>query len=211
MGAKTCMLAYSHGNPADILRAGPTLDRGATLALAKKLFPADRLVEVEDGSLEVTYPANDEVIMGCFPGLAIIAATEFGIDKPSELPQHFLAASPYRQVTLHAMHSVVDWFAFALWQEGRLERGLSLSPDSGILEDVGEKQAFEKPYWDGAANTDADSDSDFPFHPLDLAEATLGACFGYQLEGVIDPSHLEPETVTLMRFKRPPKAWWRFW
>lgn len=211
MGAKTCMLAYANGNPAAILRTRPTLDRAATLALAKTLFPADRLVELEDGSLEVTYPPNDELIIGCFPGLAIIAATEFGIDKPSELGRHFLAASPYAQVTLHAMHSVVDWFAFAVWRDGELTRALSLSPDSGILEDVGEKLAFELPYWAGSERGGDEEDSDLPFHPLELAEAALGACFGYRLEGEIDPTDLEPETITLMRFKRPPKAWWRFW
>ncbi|WP_439145646.1 DUF6928 family protein [Streptomyces canus] len=32
------------------------------------------------------------------------------------------------------MHSVVGWFAFAAWGDGRLLRSLSLSPDSGIIE-----------------------------------------------------------------------------
>jgi hypothetical protein len=47
------------------------------------------------------------------------------------------------------MHSVVDWFAFAVWQDGRLKRSLSLSPDSGVLEDIGAKLPFEEPYWSG--------------------------------------------------------------
>ncbi|MGW3628080.1 DUF6928 family protein, partial [Streptomyces sp. NPDC000880] len=29
------------------------------------------------------------------------------------------------------MHSVVDWLAFAVWEDGRLIRSLSLSPDDG--------------------------------------------------------------------------------
>jgi hypothetical protein len=35
------------------------------------------------------------------------------------------------------MHSVVDWFAYAVWIDGQLRRSLSLSPDSGIMEIVG--------------------------------------------------------------------------
>ena len=42
----------------------------------------------------------------------------------------------------------------------------------------------------------------FPFHPLDLGDVALREFFGYQLEGYIDPTLLEPEAVPLARFKR---------
>ena len=45
------------------------------------------------------------------------------------------------------MHSVVDWLAFAKWKNGELVRSLSLSPDSGILEDIGLRLPFEEPFW----------------------------------------------------------------
>lgn len=36
---------------------------------------------------------------------------------------------------LHAMHSVVDWFAFAVWgPDGKLRRALSVSPANGVIE-----------------------------------------------------------------------------
>jgi hypothetical protein len=105
------------------------------------------------------------------------------------------------------MHSVVDWFAFAVWQDGHLKRSLSLSPDSGILEDIGPKLSFELPYWSGqhpAIDPD-DQDEDeppypFPFHPLELGEAALLEFFGYQLEG--SPSAIDPESFPLASFKR---------
>ncbi|MFD4655933.1 DUF6928 family protein [Kitasatospora sp. NPDC058444] len=50
-------------------------------------------------------------------------------------------------MVLHAMHSVVDWLAFGVWEDGRLVRSLSLSPDSGIIEDIGEPLSFEVPSW----------------------------------------------------------------
>jgi hypothetical protein len=47
------------------------------------------------------------------------------------------------------MHSVVDWFAYAIWANGKLLRSLSLSPVSGILENIGQRLPFEEPYWSG--------------------------------------------------------------
>jgi hypothetical protein len=45
------------------------------------------------------------------------------------------------------MHRVLDWFAYATWQEGRLVRSLSVSPDDGVIEDIGTPLPFEQPYW----------------------------------------------------------------
>jgi hypothetical protein len=146
-------------------------------------------------------------------GVSIVAAKEFAIDRPSGLPPSFLREMPARTVYLHAMHSVVDWFAFATWENGKLTRSLSLSPDGGIVEDIGPKLPFEEPYWAGEhPATDPEEEEDkypFPFHPLELGEAALAEFFGYQLEGFIDPSLLEPERVPLMRFKRAKSSWWR--
>ena len=51
MGAKTWMIAYSNGPIATILKSRPALDRQASAALAKKLFPAPGLDQLDDGSL----------------------------------------------------------------------------------------------------------------------------------------------------------------
>jgi hypothetical protein len=213
MGAKTWMLVCSKGNPAEILRDKPALDREATIALAQRLFPTEKLEALGDGDLSHTCPADEELVVGCFPGLSVVAAKEFGIDYPSRLPAEFLALFPGHDIYLHAMHSVVDWFAYAVWADGKLQRSLSLSPDSGVLENIGGQLPFEQPYWAGAhPAVDPDEDeADYPFvfHPLELGDAALAALFGYQLEGMIDPALVEPDTIPLMRFKRK-KSWWRF-
>jgi len=218
MGAKTWMLVRSSGNARDILSSGPQLDRDATVALGSTLFPKERLVQMtDDGDLSYTCPPDDELHIGCFPGVSVIAAKEFGVDYPSTLEPRFLKGPDADSVYLHAMHSVVDWFAFAVWREGKLIRSLSLSPDSGILEDIGPRFEFELPYWSGEhAAVDPDDEEEgeppypFPFHPLELGEAALHELFGYQLEGSVDQSLFEPETVPLMRFKRKP-ALFRVW
>lgn len=217
MGAKTWMLVRSSGNARDILSAAPQLDRDATARLAVDLFPKERLELIaEDGDLSFTSPPDDELHIGCFAGLAVIAAKEFGIDHPSRLDARFLRGPDSASVYLHAMHSVVDWLAFSVWQEGALVRSLSLSPDSGVLEDIGVRLPFELPYWDGehpAVDPDDEQDGEpaypFPFHPLELGEAVLYEFFGYGLEG--PRSLFEPEEVPLMRYRRKARRfqWWR--
>jgi hypothetical protein len=206
MGAKTWMLVYSDGHARQTLRTRPTLNRQATDALARKLFPTEKLTPLEDGSLERTNPDDKEIVVGCFAGVTVVAAREFGVDYPSQLESRFVLAGGAGIIHLHAMHSVVDWFAFAVWRAGRLERSLSLSPDSGVLEDIGDKMAFEMPYWarehPAVDPDDEDNTYPFPFHPLDLGEAALAEFFGYQLEGAIDENMFEPDTITLMRYKR---------
>jgi hypothetical protein len=207
MGAKTWMLVYADGNARDLLAAKPKPDRDAAIRLATELFPKDGLQPLNDGTLSYTCPPDDEINIGCFPGLSVVAAAEFGIDYPSKLPPRFLRSAAGRTVYLHAMHSVVDWFAFAVWQAGRLQRSLSLSPDSGVLEDIGARLPFEEPYWSGkhpAVDPDDEDEGDppypFPFHPLELGEAALGEFFGYHLEGEL--TSLDPESIPLASFKR---------
>lgn len=167
---------------------------------------------IGDGVLSYTSPPDDELHIASFPGVSILAAKKFGIDYPSTLSEHFIAGDGSRAVYLHAMHSVVDWVAFAEWQRGDLLRSLSLSPESGILEDIGPRLPFEEPFWSGQypATEDNDDAYPFPFHPLELGEAALWAFFGYQLEGFMGPAMFEPETIPLMKYKRR-RSRWRFW
>jgi hypothetical protein len=214
MGAKTWMLVYADVDAREALRARPELDRAATAKLAVTLFPAETLDPLPDGDLSYTSPPDDEVHIGCFPGVAVVAAKEFGDDYPSKLPRRFIAARKSRTVSLHAMHSVVDWFAYAQWIDDNLVRALSLSPDSGILEDIGPRMSFEKPYWAGEHPVVVDKGDvayPFPFHPLDLGEAALEDLFGYHLEGMRDEALLEPDTIPLVRYRRSARSRWKFW
>jgi len=215
MGAKTWMAVYADGSVPTLLRAQPVLNRNASEIVAKRLFPKEMLTPLEDGDLSFTSPPDDELLVGCLGGVTILAAAEFGRDRPSTLPSAFIEESRGRTLYLHAMHSVVDWFAYAVWRDAKLGRALSRSPDDGIIEDIGTPQPFEEPYWNGDHPAVDPSEEDeaaypFPFHPLELGEAALGALFGYHLEGPIDASLLEPESIPLARFKRS-KSWWKLW
>lgn len=209
------MLVLADSDARDALARKSPLDREATLKFAGDLFPGEKLQPIGDGDLSYTCPPNDEIHIGCFSGVSIVAAKEFGIDYPSRLLQRFITAGSRGIITLHAMHSVVDWFAYAIWTNGKLTRSLSLSPDSGVMEDIGQRLPFEEPYWSGEhPAVDGEEQEDaypLPFHPLDLGEEALKVRFGYQLEGGIDPSLLEPESVPLVRYKRSRSSWWKLW
>ncbi len=216
MGAKTWMLVTSSGNASETLAKRPALDRDAALAYAQSLFPNETLSQLEDGDLYYTNPPDDQLFVGSYGDVKIIAANEFGIDYPSRLPDSYVANAGH--TTLHAMHSVVDWFAFALWVDGKLLRSLSLSPDHGVMEDIGERLAFERPYWDGkfpAVDDEEDEGYPFPFHPLELGEAALLNFFGYQIEGYADQNLIEPEDFPLIQLSRAVnshgKPWWKIW
>jgi len=219
MGAKTWMLVHADVSAREALARGSSLDRDAAAALAARLFPAETLTPMEDGELLFTSPPDDELCIGCFQGVSVVAAKEFGIDHPSRLPRHFIDEFGRGTATLHAMHSVVDWFAYAVWKDGQLIRSLSLSPDNGVLEDIGERLGFEAEYWSGEhpaveAPDTGDQPYPFPFHPLELGEAALLELFGYQLEGACDAMLFEPETIPLTRFKRTrasTRSRWKFW
>ena len=138
MGAKTWMLVYADSDPSKHLRSATKLDQDRSIALAKLLLNKDQLELISSRSnLTYTCPGDNEVVVGAFPNVEVVAASEFGIDYPCRLPKHFLDNAPHRNVYLHAMHSAVDWLAFAHWSDGKLIRSLSLSPDSGVLEEIG--------------------------------------------------------------------------
>ncbi len=212
MGAKTWMLVHADADARAALAAKPALDREATRRLAEAIFSGERLEEAGDGDLSFTCPPDDELVAGAFAGVAIVAAKEFALDRPSTLPPRFLAARPGGSVTLHAMHSVVDWLAYARWENGKLVRSLSVSPDGGVIEDLGHRLPFEEPFWSGEHPVETDEGDEpypLPFHPLELGEAALAELFWYQLEGASDAALFEPESIPLVRYRRVRPSLWR--
>jgi len=210
MGAKDWLICYADRNVASVLAARPELDRAATDALVRRLFPSRTVTAIDDGTLgDDINPADDLIYAAVWPGATLLCTSEVALDRPSELDARFLEEGAGRTTYVHAMHSVVDWFALGLWSpEGRLLRALSLSGgDEEILEDTGDHLAFEQPYWSGefpATDDDEDEDYPFPFHPLELGEAALDHLFGFVLEGHGGPpgdTSVDPFDIPLAGFR----------
>jgi hypothetical protein len=206
MGAKDWMVLYAQGEIRPILQSTPEIDRDATRALMGRLYPGRRLTEIADGTLfEHANPPDYHVYAGCFPGLTVVCTGDAALDRPSELDARFHTEARGRTLYLHAMHSVVDWFAYAIWTgDGELWRSLSLSPDSGILENVGRPLAFEGAYWAGEKALEVDDEEEepypLPFHPLELGEDALRALFGFNYEGLYLDDDPDLEKVILAGF-----------
>ncbi|HWU21153.1 MAG TPA: hypothetical protein VN088_06495 [Nocardioides sp.] len=207
MGAKDCFILYADGDVPALLASRPALDRPATEELVRRLFP-DRLVTaIDDGTIgDDANPEDGTVYAAVWPGATIVCTSAVALDRPSQVDPRFLAEGRGRTVYVHAMHSVVDWFALGVWTpDGRLRRALSVSGGDGeVLEDLGEPLPFEEPFWAGGypATEDEDDDYPFPFHPLELAEAALDQLFGFVFEGYsgMGPETVDPLDLTLAGF-----------
>lgn len=203
MGAKDWMLFYASDDVSKVLRATPQLDREATHALVQRLYPAHDIRPIADGTLcDSANPPEGKVYAAVFPGLSIVCTWDAANDAPTSLPPHFVAEAAGRTLYLHTMHSVVDFFAYAIWSpDGTLRRSFSLSSDSGVIEDIGTPLPFEEKYLAGdpefLAHFDEDSSYPFAFHPLDLAEAALRTLFGFNYEGVLEPDDPDLEEIVL--------------
>jgi hypothetical protein len=204
MGAKTSLLVFADGDAVEILRARPALDHEGARELAARLHPGRSVTALADGFLEDTcFPRDGEVYIGCYSGLSIVCTTEVASDQPSHLARRILPLMPARKVYVHAMHSVVDWFAYAIWSDGILRRSLSLSPDSGIMENIGDPLPFEMPYWEGKHPLELDPDDEpYPlaFHPLEMAEDALRELLGFNREGFVEDDDPDPETLPVAGF-----------
>jgi hypothetical protein len=212
MGAKTAILAFTDGDIRPALRGATRSDLGEAEALVRRVHQdyVARGYTVEtigDSSLDDCYPPDDIACATILAGAELLCDQRFMLDSPSQLPEHILSLGEGRRVILHAMHSVVDWLAFAVWEDGTLVRSLSLSPDSGIIENIGEPYDFELPYWAGEHAVEpipgwpSQEPYPLPFHPLELGEDALRALFGFVIEGYPDPDDITADEVHMHEFR----------
>lgn len=213
MGAKTWIIVYSNGDVPSLWQHQPKAKRENLPQILNALFPKKNFVETESGNLAFTNLRSGDVQIADLGELLVVATDAAALDYPSKVPQHFVDYSNYKYIYVFAMHSVVDWFAFAIWENKQLVRSLSLSPDSGIMEDIGEKLSFELDFWSGKCPAvDPEDEEDtypLPFHPLDFGENALLHLMGYQYEGLIALNKVDPEEIEMACFKS--KAWSKFW
>ncbi|GAA5017531.1 DUF6928 family protein [Streptomyces siamensis] len=215
MGAKTGLLVYADGDVPSLLRQVGTADHARTSAMMRGLYPGWEIAPREGRELwEGVCPPKGTAYAASWPDVEVIGDQRVMIDFPSQLPEHLVAASAGRRLVLHAMHSVVDWLAFAVWEDGRLVRSLSLSPGSGIMENIGEPLSFEQSYWAGDRPAEViawpgreDKPYALPFHPLELGEDALRGLCGFVLEGRPEPDDVEGDSIVLHGFHvRDPHA-----
>ncbi len=208
MGAKTALLMFTDQDVPAALQSASAASHDRVAALVEAVLPGYGMEPVGGNVLgDAVYPDDGIIYATSTGGVDLFCDRRFQIDRPSQLPPHLIDLAAGRRIVLHAMHSVSDWFAFAVWEGGVLTRSLSLSPGGGIVEDIGPRLMFEEPYWAGDhpvtpmpgwPNQDPYR---LPFHPLDLGEEVLRALLGFVLEGRSEPGDVEPYDVPVHGFR----------
>lgn len=202
MGTKTALLVYADGDVpaalARILDAPPSVI--ATTTLVERAFPDFEVSALPGGGtlFEGTYPPDRTVLAGVFPGVTVLAARQLVAGPPSSLPQHLIDLAGGRRIVPHSMHSVSDFLAFGLWEQGRLTRSFSVAP-RGVGEDVGEPLPFETPFRRG--DHPVGGSDPLPYHPLDLGEEACRALLGFAQEGRPSPTDVDTDRIRLLSFR----------
>jgi hypothetical protein len=206
MGWKTAILVASDGDPARCLREPGPLDPAATADLVARAYPGWTATPTEGMPLpDASYPPPGLGYAGRFRSVDVLCDRALMLEHPSRLPPHLVALGAGRRLAVHAMHSVVDFFAYGVWEDGTLVRSLSMAlggPRPGIMENIGTPLPFEEPFW---AGRHAIGDGyPLPFYPLDLAEPTaLRALFGFTLSGPPRPGEADAHSIGLAGFSVP--------
>ncbi|MEE6257029.1 DUF6928 family protein [Plantactinospora sonchi] len=207
MGAKTALLAFADGDIRSVLRGATPSTVDEAERLVRRLLPDRSVARHDDTTLaEGVYPPDEVTYATVLAGAEVVCDRRLTSHRPSELPERLRAFGAGRRILLHGMHSMVDALSFAVWEDGRLVRSLSLSPDDGIVENIGEPYDFELPYWAGdhpvrpVPGWPDQGPYPLPFHPLELGEAALRALFGFVVEGRPAPDDVDPSAVPLRGF-----------
>jgi len=204
LGAKTALLAYAAEDSVESLRGARESDPAATRALVAATHPGWEGTSSSESNLsDDCFPEEGTVYAGSFPGIDVLCDRDVMDYLPSEFPARYLDVAAGRRVILHAMHSVVDMFVYAIWENGTLVRSLAMSSDDGIVENIGTPLPFEAPYW--AGEHPVGGRYPLPFHPLDLGgDAALRALFGFVIEGRQQSTDIDAVSVKLAGFQVSP-------
>jgi hypothetical protein len=201
MGSKAALVFLGEQRPLDVLVDPPQIDLAASKDLAVAVLGAG-VREVDRYPLaEAPWPESGTVCAASFSRFAIVACRDLAHGKPSELSDWIRSQAPNGNARAVFMHSGVDFGALAVWERGEVRRSVSLTPDDGIAEDIGEPYLFELPFWAGEHPLDHAPDYPLPFHPLDLGNAAMAEWFGFVIEGVRPKTCIDAEAIEIPVFR----------
>jgi hypothetical protein len=179
------LVVFSDGNPIDVLRSYPVLDKPATRLLAERLFPGAELEEIGDELLvDALDPPDGVLTVGSFPGLDIVCSWRLTPRRPSELDPAVLAATERRNVYLHAAHGDAEWCSYGVWRDGARVRALSVCVDPAVTEDEGDPLPFEARE-----------------RPADLTWASMQALFGFACDDHERLDEVDPELIPVVVYR----------
>ncbi|MFE1771397.1 DUF6928 family protein [Streptomyces sp. NPDC059008] len=206
MGSKAAVVVVAEGDPRDTFRSMPEIRFSRSKALAERVL-GTAVRETEPLPLDLAvWPDSGTVCTASLPGFDVICSRELAQSSPSRLTEMIAKWATGGRAYGVFMDSAEDWSAFAVWSRGDLVRAVSLSPGSGVIEDIGDRLAFEVPFWEGERRVRHTPDYALPFHPIDLGNEALKEFFGFILEGHESADCLDPEEIELPAFRVASQA-----
>lgn len=201
MGSKSAILVLAEAKPGEKLQEVSARGQNVSKLFAEKLLgrvaPSVRLLPLD----LAVWPDFGAVCAASIPGIDIVCSRELLRRNPSELTELVGELAPGREGYAVFMDSAEDWAAFAVWSKGTLMRSLSISPESGVDEDLGKKLSFETPFWGASRPVRESVDYPLPFHPIDLGNEALRDFFGFILEGREGDDCFDPEETEIWEFR----------
>ncbi|MFI5733145.1 DUF6928 family protein [Kribbella sp. NPDC051587] len=201
MGSRAAVIMFADQAPREVLQAEPVIDEGRSRRLAESLL-GGAAEQVEALGLDLAlWPERGLVTAASASGVDIVCSREFARNRPSELTADVLRLSGGRDAYGVFLESSEDWTGFATWSGGTLTRSLSLGVATGVIEDIGERLAFEEAFWAGGHPVSHLPDYPLPFHPIELGNEALKAFFGFVIEGSLRGTSVEPDEIEVSTFR----------
>ncbi|SEE87956.1 MULTISPECIES: hypothetical protein [unclassified Streptomyces] len=206
MGSKAAVVVVAAGDPRQAFRRVQEIRHDKSKILAERVLgTAARATASLPLDLAV-WPDSGTVCAAYLPEFEVICSRELAQSSPSHLTEMVCEWATGRHAYGVFMDSAEDWSAFAVWSGGELVRGVSLSPGSGVIEDLGDRLPFEAPFWEGGRPVRHTPGYALPFHPIDLGNEALKEFFGFILEGRESVGCLDPEEIEIPAFRVATRA-----
>jgi hypothetical protein len=97
------------------------------------------------------YPKDGSLVIGAYAGAALVASQEliFGAvtGENTRVMQRLLELFPAAELLVMELHSVVNYWAYAYYRSGELQRAYAGSAEDGVLVETGEVQPEERDYF----------------------------------------------------------------
>ncbi|MGJ0119722.1 DUF6928 family protein [Williamsia sp. MIQD14] len=186
--ATTSMLwLIDSDDPIADLRLGVVNDHVTAETLARTVVGDSVLVPRGETTLDrVASGAEDEIGVGVYGRLAVIAGPRLAATRPSELPGELVTARPTAHAYLVHTDTEAAYGVFAQWDSGRLRRSFAADPVD-IVENEGLPFLFEGPFWAGEhplqyVDGVAHDPQALPFHPVEFAACAAHTWLGLRLD-----------------------------
>ena len=186
MGWKAaCVFVCETDEP--FLAGYPTHDGDGAKEIVERIGLAEEFEFAETRTLDIgMYPAHGDLYVGAYPGGAALCRWELLeplLDRPdSEDTRTFVSAFPEARILVLSLHSVTDYAAWALYQDGECLR-LRASADGEVIQDFGDPLPEELPLWERAIERGGELTwiEEIAGEEYDLDEVAMGEEFVFEL------------------------------